>query len=439
MADRSGNALPNEATYEMFLQFMAAQENRRRAGQGPNTDGEEFVDAVDDSYRRTSNDGIQGVSLGSQTDRAGDPSLLVSPTKSRRSVDPPAVSIEALGQKLLDQMSEQRKDVLHSETPGSRDPEVSFESMPSHIEVVSSQADRSKLTLRDCIEENPSQTNDRPNRPTFSEYGPITMDIGGTPCTFRPVIEGFDHPYRRGWTGIDQSNGGSKFKYYAVKIGYHPGIYESQPGAWMRIADFQRNTRSSTFPSGITPVWKGFTKYVDAVAFLGWDPDVVEDPHERSRYRPPPRTGAFARQFGPDPCKWCGTLTAGGADIPPATVTKEADIYPTDISSPTEDKSTSKSTSSTSGSTLPSADGQALAALQKVTDKFLDHLKVQDPDKTKERYHAGILAKTKASDFPDLAKEPDSTELSRWDLSMRSSLSNTHWKVSKQLSNSQAK
>ena len=443
MADRSTDAPSNEATYALFLQFMAAQQDKNRGVQDPNTDGDQFVDAVDDSFRRqrTSEElvvphaqvGLPNISLGSQS--KGNPlemdRVATSSTRSRQSVDPPAASIEALERNMLEQMSQAKNQLKQDRVwnaSGSRDPDDSYATLPSQI-------DTSRPVFHDSIDEIPRESDNRPHRPTLPVYGPITMTVSGTPCTFRPVIEGFDHPYRRGWTGIDQSNGGSKFKYYAVKIGYDPGIYESQPGAWVRIADFQRNTRSSVFPSGVSPVWKGFQRYAEAVDFLGWDPDLVEDPHEITRYRPPPRLEPYARHFGPDPSKWCGMITAGGTDIPPATVMEDGLMSPADISSPTEDKSTSKSTSSTSGSTVtthPSqaeANGHAFAALQKVTDKFLDHLQGQNTQDTRERHYSSLLSKAKASDFPELVKEPDSTALARWDLSMRSSLSNAHWKI----------
>ena len=162
-------------------------------------------------------------------------------------------------------------------------------------------------------------------------------------------------------------------------------------------------------------------------------PDTDEDPYGGTRYRPPPRCGAFARQFGPGPNKWCGTLTAGGSHIPPATVNNDAEVYPTDISSPTEDKSTSKSTSSTPNPTLPSqhADGHAIVAIQKVTDSFLVHLQgeASNPVDKEGQQHASVLAKAKASDSPELVKEPDATELGEWDITMRPNLSNAAWEV----------
>ena len=88
--------------------------------------------------------------------------------------------------------------------------------------------------------------------------------------------------------------------------GFDPGINESHPAAWFRIADFKETTKSTALPKGNPSVMKSFSRYSDDVSFLGWDPDTDHDPNEQ-QFRPLPREKRFRDLgCGPDPHIWCG-------------------------------------------------------------------------------------------------------------------------------------
>eukprot|EP00531_Pseudo-nitzschia_arenysensis_P008906 CAMPEP_0116127296 /NCGR_PEP_ID=MMETSP0329-20121206/6769_1 /TAXON_ID=697910 /ORGANISM="Pseudo-nitzschia arenysensis, Strain B593" /LENGTH=2217 /DNA_ID=CAMNT_0003621395 /DNA_START=65 /DNA_END=6718 /DNA_ORIENTATION=- len=335
-----------------------------------------------------------------------------STNRSRVSVDPDGRhsgemhSLEVHTQEVLQNMSEARRLAFHSETsnPSGIDvvPESLVSTPPKEVRQNTLGGNGSILTTHSGFERD-----DRPNKQSYPQFQPITMDVHGNRCTFVPNVEGFDHPYRRGWSGFDRSTAPSDYKYYAVKTGYDSGIYNSYGGAWVRVADFKDNT-------GFRAEFRGFDRYSEAVAYLGWDPDVEENSASR-HYRPPPRTSSAFPGEGPDPHNWIG--------------------YPPDETQPKEIEVDHKSFKSRNTEASVSTVSESITTLHGATEQLVNEIRDMKHQQAKslaskeEQQFLHLLNKTEGKHFPALSKEMDPTLLGKWKFNVESILLQAHWLV----------
>ena len=123
---------------------------------------------------------------------------------------------------------------------------------------------------------------------------PVEVTIGHRLVLFYPSLEGFDHPYLRGYEGSDRSLEGQGGFYYGVRLGWERGIFRTWGGCWSRIADFRRH-------SGTAPLYRRFAEYREAVAYIGWNPRHEPDPVPVTFSLPPRSFEIPGYQLGPDP------------------------------------------------------------------------------------------------------------------------------------------
>ena len=316
---------------------------------------------------------------------------------------------------------------------------------PMGAVVVADPSDRNSLSKLSNVSTIPS--GDRPNGPVYPDYEAVTVSVSGTKCTFKPIVEGFDHPYRRGWMGADQCQGASTYKYYAVSTGFDPGIFNSRAGAWVRTADFEQVT-------GVRPIFKGFRTYQDAVQFLGYDPDTEARDPDLPRYQPPRRISSLAVEYIPDPHNWCGVPPSSAPDhiSRPRDASNQQDPDEDENSATTgsskewslfsktskESKHTSSTESSEpsarsdlapcdTGATLPTQGN----AMQTLADTLLAAINRDKPtvEQKQEAILLNLLTKETSDKLPKLDKGPNSDQVSLWQMLMIAQLNTPMWLV----------
>jgi hypothetical protein len=189
--------------------------------------------------------------------------------------------------------------VVPSTSICSIDPSDAIVGPIRHTSVASFQVSKSEDDISEFTREEPividapSPQHRPPPSPLFSQGRTVRADVGNKLMTFYPSVDGFDHPYLRGYDGEDESKKqDNKFPYWVVVQGWEPGIF-SRRGAWARTADFQMNAKTSTNPKGIGGCMKKFNDYHEACVFLGGNPDTEVNPSPPTFPPPPPREACF--------------------------------------------------------------------------------------------------------------------------------------------------